>query len=483
MTAKCHFAQAQQAVGTRATLGQPTDSLGHPRVVEPAISTLPISLPAALQLANARPIDIQLAQQRLAVAAAQLQRAELLWLPNILFGTDYFHHDGVLQDSTGNIIQNSKSTFMIGAAPIAVFATTDAIFGPLAARQDVRARDAGVQAARNDSFLSVAEAYFNVQQARGDLIAAQTVLRHSEELVHRTEKLAPALVPQVEVVRARADLAQREQAVSAARERWRVAGAELGRILRLNSSATIEPVEPPYLQMSLVRLDLPVDDLIPVALTNRPELAQQQALVQATLQRLRQEKIRPLLPSVLLRGASTNPAGTLAAGWFGGGINERIGDFNWRGDWDVQVLWELQNLGFGNHAKVREKQAEHELAILEQFRTQDKIAAEVIQAYAQAQEAETRVKEAEAGLKLAAQSVQENFDGVSQTRRLGGDVVLLVIRPQEVVAAIQALAVAYRDYYAAVADYDRAQFRLYRALGQPAQLMAQQTDGLVPCNK
>jgi hypothetical protein len=39
-----------------------------------------------------------------------------------------------------------------------------------------------------------------------------------------------------------------------------------------------------------------------------------------------------------------------------------------------------------------------------------------------------------------------------------------------VVAAVQALGQAYSDYYAAVADYNRGQFRLYRALGQPAQL-------------
>ena len=40
---------------------------------------------------------------------------------------------------------------------------------------------------------------------------------------------------------------------------------------------------------------------------------------------------------------------------------------------------------------------------------------------------------------------------------------------QEVVAAIQSLDQAYRDYYAAVADYNRAQFRLYRAMGDPGQ--------------
>jgi outer membrane protein TolC len=442
---------------------------------------LPISLAAALQLANARPIDIQLAQARLEAAAAQLQRAELLWLPNILVGTDYFRHDGQIQDVSGNVLGTSKSSFMVGVAPIAVFATTDAIFGPLAARQDVRARDAGLQASRNDSLLAVAEAYFNVQQARGELIGAETVLHHAEELVRRTDKLAPGLVPQLETTRARADLAQRTQAVSAARERWRVSSADLVRVLRLESTAAIQPVEPPYLQITLVQPNMIVDELIPIALTNRPELAQQQALVQATLQRLRQEKLRPLLPSILLRGASTNPAGTLAAGYFGGGINGRIGDFSMRSDWDVQVLWELQNLGFGNHAKVRERQAEQQLATLELFKTQDRIAAEVSQAYAQAQEAALRIKEAETGLKLAADSVQQNFEGLSQTRRLGGELVLLVIRPQEVVAAIGALAQATNAYYGAVADYDRAQFRLYHALGQPAQLLAVQDQSLPIC--
>jgi outer membrane protein TolC len=474
----------------RAKLGNPTNPPLAPQTeavveqqptLEQATPTLPISLAAALQLANARPIDIQLAQASLEAAAAQLQRAELLWLPNILVGTDYFRHDGQIQDAPGNVFGTSKTSFMVGAAPIAVFATTDAIFGPLAARQDVRARDAGVQASRNDSLLSVAEAYFNIQQARGELIGAQTVLHHAEELVRRTDKLAPGLVPQLETTRARADLAQRIQAVSAARERWRVSSAELIRILRLESTAAIQPVEPPFLQVTLVQPNMTVDELIPIALTSRPELAQQQALVQATLQRLRQEKLRPLLPSILLRGASTNPAGTLAAGYFGGGINGRIGDFSMRSDWDVQVLWELQNLGFGNHAKVRERQAEQQFATLELFKTQDRIAAEVAQAYAQAQEAAIRIKEAETGLKLASESVQQNFEGLSQTRRLGGELVLLVIRPQEVVAAIGALAQATNAYYGAVADYDRAQFRLYRALGQPAQLLAMQDQSLPIC--
>ena len=204
---------------------------------------------------------------------------------------------------------------------------------------------------------------------------------------------------------------------------------------------------------------------------NRPELAAQQALVQATLVRLRQEKLRPLIPSVLLRGASTNPAGTLAAGYFGGGVNSDLSNFGARSDFDVQVLWELQNLGFGNKALVDARRAENRLSVLELFRLEDQVADDVAKAHAQAQSATNRLDRAEKGLKDAVESANKNFQGLGQTQPTGGKAVLLLVRPQEVLAAIQALAQAYNDYFAAVADYNRAQFRLYRAIGQPAQLL------------
>jgi outer membrane protein TolC len=411
------------------------------------------------------------------VAAAQLDRAKVLWLPTVYLGVDYYRHDGQIQDVGGNVFGTSKSAFMVGAGPFAVFATTDAIFAPLAERQVVRARQAELQTAHNDSLLTVAEAYFNVQQARGELAGALDAARRTEEVVHRTEKLAAGgegILADVDVVRARTEFDRRDQALDTARERWRVASADLIRVLRLDASALVEPLEVPHLRVTLVPLDKPVDDLIPLALTSRPELAAQQALVQATLVRLRQERLRPLIPSVVLRGASTNPAGTLAGGYFGGGINDNLRDFGARGDFDLQVLWELQNLGFGNRALVDARRAENRLSALDLFRLQDRVAAEVAQAYAQGQSAASRLGKAENGLKNAVESANKNFEGLGQTKTAAGKVILLVIRPQEVVAAIQALAQAYNDYYGAAADYNRAQFRLYRALGQPAQLLSGQ---------
>ncbi len=442
-----------------------------PPTLAAADRPMPINLATALQLANARPIDVDVARERVHVAVAQLDRANVYWLPTLLGGADYFRHDGRIQDNPGNVTDVSKSAMMLGAGPSAVFAVTDALFAPLAARQVVAARAAEVQAASNDSLLAVAEAYFNVQQARGELAGAEDAARRAADLVRRTEQQPVIdLAPAFEASRARTEFYRRQQVVQSARERWHTASADLNRVLRLDPASLVEPAEPPHLQVTLIDPKHTVDELIPVGLTSRPELAAQQALVQAALERLRQERFRPLVPSVLLRGASTNPTGTFGVGVFGGGPNGFAGNFGARMDLDVQLVWEMQNLGFGNKARVDEQKAEHRRALLESFRTQDRVAAEVAQAHAQAQSGAERLKLAELALKEAIETADKSFEGLGQTKR-SGNLSLLVVRPQEVVAATQALAQAYADYFGALGDSNRAQFRLYRALGQPAQLV------------
>jgi outer membrane protein TolC len=438
----------------------------------------PINLPTAMKLGNARGLDIELASRRLQVAAAQLQGANVLWLPNLLIGGDYYRHDGQIQDIQGNVFGTSKQGLMVGGAPYLVFSFADAIFSPLAIRQTVRARQAEAQAAANDTLLMVAQAYFNVQQARGQLAGYRDAMQYAEVLLRRLDKLAPGLTPALEANRARVLAARLRQVTLQSENDWRTASAELLRVLYLDPTLVVEPLEPPHLRVPLIPLDKPVDDLVPVALTSRPELAAQQALVQASLRLLQQEKIRPLVPSVLLRGFSTPVTGTLAAGYFGGGLNSSMSNFSFRQDYDLQLLWTLQNFGLGNRALIKQRAAENRVALTELFRVQDRVAAEVVQAYSQAQTAEARIRESEAELKDAQTLVREDLTALGQTQRLGeGGPIQLVTRPLEVVAAVQMLQQAYVDFYMSINDYNRAQFQLYRALGNPAQALALQDGG------
>lgn len=442
-----------------------------PKPVVLAEKTYPINLATAMQLAQAKPIDVQVATRQLEVAAAAYDRAKYAWLPSIHVGADYFHHDGTVQNFEGRILKASRSSVMGGVGANAFLGVSDGIYAPLAARQEVKAREAMQLVVGNDISLLVAEAYFSVQQARGELIVAQQLVTDATELVRRTEQLAEGLAPPLEATRARVELARRKQAVATAKQHVMVASAELARLLRLETGIMMEPIEPANLPYTLIDKTYTIDDLIPIALTTRPELAANQALVQATLKRLEQERLRPLIPSLLLRSVSTNPSGTLGYGAFGGGGGGRVGSFGQRMDYDIQIVWEFQNLGLGNRAKANERKAEHEIAILEQFRTQDRIAAEVVKAFAEVNATAERLKEAEPAFKDATDSLKKNMEAMTQTRRVG-NLITLIVRPQEVVAALQAMSQANSDYFGAIADYNKAQFRLYRAMGHSSKCLS-----------
>jgi outer membrane protein TolC len=465
--------RAQEPATPRPIEHQPakTSTTNTHAPLELSDKPLPINLATALRLANARPLDVQIAERQVIAAVASYDRARLLWVPNFTLGVDYFLHTGGQQNFVGELPKSNRNTFMAGFGPNVVFAFSDAIYAPLAARQELRARQAMQQTAANDSTLAVAEAYFAVQQARGELAGALAAEAKAEEVVRKATALAKGLAPPAEENRARTELGRRKIAVANARERWRTASAELTRLLRLDSSAVVEPAEPPVLPVTVIDATVGIDELIPLALNTRPELASNQAFVQATLARLKQEKLRPLVPSLAVRSVSTNPSGSLGYGTFGGGRSGELKDFGGRFDIDVQLLWEFQSLGFGNKARVNERRAEYEIATLELFRTQDRIAAEVAAAYAQVRATAQRLNDAEPALKEARDLIEKTVEGLGQTRRIG-DSLTLVVRPQEAVAAVQAFAQANADFFAAVADYNRAQFRLYRALGHPAQCLA-----------
>lgn len=430
---------------------------------------LPINLATALYLSNARPLVIAAAEASEAQAAAQLQLARVLWLPNLNVGFDYYDHSGAEQATEGTVLFPNKSWFEAGGGATLSLGVTDAIFRPLAARQELAARQFDVQTARNDALLAVAVAFFEVQYSRGKLAATLDTVAKGEDLIRRISGLAQGLVPEIEVDRARAFVLELRQEVAGARGAWRVASARLTRVLRLNPSSVVVPLEPPHLQVTLIAPETAVDELIPVGLTTRPELASQRALVDATLERLRQERLRPLIPSVVLQGRG--PGGFMNTGFFGGGRNDGLDTWGGRSDVDLGLVWTLQNLGLGNRSLVRERAAEQQKALIVLFNTQDQIAQEVVQAQAQLEATAVQVGEAEQGVKEASISFRGNLRGLGEARG-AGDLLQLVNRPQEAVAALQQLNRAYDNYFRTIAGYNQAEFQLYHALGFPARTLA-----------
>ncbi len=430
---------------------------------------LPINLATAMQLAGARPLDIAAATKQVEQALALQLQARVLWIPNLNAGVDYFRHDGVQQNIfTGPNFQKGRQSFFVGGGPSLSVGLTDAIFAPLAAHRVVASRRADLQAARNDTLYTVAQAFFNLQAARGRLLGTGATVTRAEMLVNFATGLAPSLIAPLEINRAKAELQNLRQTQQVAVRDWRVASAQLAEVLLLDPATLLEPIEPPFLQVTFVPAERSADELMPIALKNRPEIASRRELVAAAEQLLRQEKNRPFLPNLIISSPATS-SGLIAAGNFSAGANNLINSNGSRMDIEVAAVWQLQNGGIGNVGRIRQRRAEQEVASIEVTRIVFRVRSEVSQAVARLQTARVRVVETEEEVKQALESADKNFIGLRETSRPAGELLRLIIRPQEVVAAIIELNTAYTDYASAVNEYNVAQFELYRALGQPAQ--------------
>jgi len=430
---------------------------------------LTINLAAALQLAGVRPLDIAAATVQVQQGLALLLQAKVLWVPNINGGVDYSRHDGVQQNIfTGNNFQKGRQTFFVGGGPFLNVAVTDAVYEPLAARRVVAAREANVQTARNDALLAVSQAYFVLQEARGRLVGVEATIVRAQRLVNFTVGLAPGLIAPLEINRAKTELQSLRQTREVALRDWRVASAGLAEVLLLDPETLLEPIEPPFVQVTLIPADQTVAELVPIAINNRPEIASQRELLAAANQRLKQEKKRPFLPNLLVLSPTT-ATGLLAAGNFSAGPNGNLGTNGHAAGFEVAAVWELQNAGLGNIGLIRQRRAEQDLAAIDVTRVLFRVRAEVTQALARLQTARARVPQTEEGLRQATESADKNFIGLRETTRPAGELLRLVVRPQEVVAAVIALNLAFEQYAGAVNEYNAAQFALYRALGQPAQ--------------
>src|SRR5262249_34349413 len=133
-----------------------------------------------------------------------------------------------------------------------------------------------------------------------------------------------------------------------AREAAAEASSGLARLLRLDQSVHLETPSAPMELIVLTPVDADVNALIAVALTQRPDLIAQNSAIGAADARVRQEIVRPWLPTLAVG---------FSGGGFGGGSNqqdlgvssffERVGT---RTDFDALAFWQVQNLGHGNRS-------------------------------------------------------------------------------------------------------------------------------------
>ena len=443
-----------------------------PAPLEPTDLRFPINLATALRLSDARPLIVAAAQASVWVAEAELTRAKVLWVPTLNIGFDYIRHDGGGPDFNKGIMTAPSVNFFYGGAGLwRDVATTDAIFQPLVARQVLNARHWDIQTAKNDALLQTADAYFRVHQYRGMYAGALYSVERGHDLVERIAQLSQELVPEVEVDRARNMLADLEQQAVSARQEWRVQSANLTQVLRLDPRAVVEPLEHDHLQITLID---------PGRVARRPDA-----------DRPDQPPRARLAPGAGPGGGGGDPPGEGApvppqhpAQRLPDPLRDAPGrDLRPRpqqqpepvgGPCRPQLSAPLAARSLRDRQPGADQGAARRCesrAIIEFFKTQDMVAADVTRAQARRPVGGGPGPPGRSRPAHGHHHLQRELRGPAADHPLG-NVLVLVNRPQEAVFALQLLKLAFDEYFTTVAEYNRAQFELFHALGYPARELA-----------
>ena len=442
-------------------------SLLEPSVPAPE-GEYPIDLTTALRLAESENPRIAEVRQRISEALAVQQGARALLLPTLNVGGNLHDHTGNLQRSSGRILRLNESSLFVGGGAgalaagslevpaVSIFSQlTDAIFEPLVARQRVEASRFDATATANTILLEVAQLHFELLAAEADLRVRRLAAGQAMEVARLTRAYANAKQGrEADAERASTELSLIVREVQHAEEEAAVASARLAHRLHLDQSVRVRPIATTAETITLIDPAAPLPELIQTALLQHPAIGARVAAIGAAEARHKQEQYRPLLPTVWVG---------FGGGAFGGGSNlapPQLANFAGRTDFDVEVFWTLRNFGIGNLALQKTRLAEVGQAVAERSRMIAEVRSEVSAAHADVDAARQQV---EISNKRVASAEAGFIEDVRRIRNTVG-------RPIEVVNSLELANQARVARIRAVADYNKAEFRLFVSLGSPPPL-------------
>ena len=444
------------------------DARGNERAVGPVTppavdSAREIDLGTALRLAGIDNPTIAIAQERIQEALADQLAARSLLLPSLNAGANYRNHTGVFQDDPG-FLRNPhlQSLYVgggagaIGAGAVAVpgvwlFAHLgDAAYEPLAARQRVLARGAEAHAVQNSILGDVAVGYLQLAEAQH----RRDILLVSEAEIAKIVDITAAFVragqgSPADASRSAANLELVRRQLFDTNGSIDAATARLAQLLTLDPSVRLRIPDGSIDLIRLVREDGDLESLVLSAIRSRPELAARTALMQEAQIQVRQERVRPFLPLIAVGFSS---------GAMGGGSNQVADDFGPlkpRTDLSVIAVWDLQNLGFGNRARVSGARAVIGQAAAELDLEVNQVRREVAEAVAGCRTSIRQYDIARTALGIA----EEGFRLDAERIRLGQG------RPIETLDSFRQLLDARQELLRSTIAFDIWQMRLWVALG------------------
>ena len=429
-------------------------------------STAQLDFWSALELGGANSLLIELARQQVELGEQQTVEAQALWYPSLRMGLGYSRHDGQLQSTAGDVIQAGRNSFFFGGGaglgsvplpggaggPPRMFVNlslADARFEPVIAGRLLEASRSAQSSVMNDVLLEIAIAYIDVLEARSRLVHVRQSHQDATAMLELARLFArEGKGSEAEVNRAQVEQAQMQILLEDSQRQIIVRTAQLCQKLHLPPDTQLVPEEEQLRPMQVIEDQQGHSALVAHGLARRPELATQTSLIEAAEGELTKEQWRPWLPNLQV-GAS--------GGTFGGGASGTFANQAGRGDLEVLAVWEWRNLGVVDYAIQAQQQTRIQQQQTKRALIRDQVVTEITVALADVESYRRQMATALESLQAADDSYRRNQQRVREAEAM----------PLELIHAIRARMQARNNYTDAIASFNRAQFRLLRAVGQP----------------
>lgn len=406
-----------------------------------------IDLATALRLAGAQSLEVKLAGERLREAQAGYEQARMRYFPWIAPGIGYRRHEGQTQNVEGEIIEASKQSYTLGASLTATLDLGQARYESLAAKQLVRAAAESVAVRQQDAAFAAAGGYFDLLRAQGSIGAAREAVRIADEYAAQVRRAVSAGIAfKGDEARADVQVEKNRLLLRQAEEFRAVASARLARDLRLPADTELSATDAELAPMSLAETNAALDGLISRAMASRPELRQLAARHAAAVESLRGEKDGRAIPTLSAQAF---------AGGIGGGTGSDFGNFGESSDVALGLSWRFGPGGYFDQGRVAAAESRERAAVIARDVSREDIAREVVEARARASSLADQIGTAKRGLAAA-----ERLHKFSVDRREFGIGAVM-----EAVVSEQELTRARLDLLALIAEHNKAQFALRRAVG------------------
>ncbi len=415
-------------------------------------STYPIDLPATLRLAGAQNLDIQIAREALKEAQAKRVSALEQFFPWLAPGITYNRRDGLAQAvPAGTISETHFQSYAPGATVVAQVALGDAIYNALAAKQLSRAAGEALEAQRQDSTLRAAQAYFDLAKAKALVEVARQARQTSQDYQHQLhEAVTVGIAFKGDELRVQTQTELYQIAERQALEQQRVTAANLARLLHLDPAVELVPQDSGLTRVTLFEADAQLDALVQQALRLRPELKQSQALVSAAQDETSGTLYGPLIPSLGAR---------VFAGGLGGGHDNQPSNFGASEDYLIGLGWRIGPGGLLDFGRIDASKARLAATRLGDAELKDTITAQVVESLTRVQSLSDQIALAQRNLVTAAETLR-----LTRARKQYGVGIVL-----EDIQAQQALDQARADCFTTIAEFNKAQYGLNKAVGGPLE--------------